>query len=458
MPDGSHAVPRHDPAAEAACLSAALLSTDVALELVELLEPTDYYLGANRRVHEAMRTVASRGEPVDIVTVVAELRATQRLDEVGGATYVARLADESPAVAHIATHANIVRGWARVRAAVQTFGQLNAEGRGGEIPDVDAWLESCEQRAYAATAARRDVDDGPSTYAELVPGAFDKIREGSIASLGRPTGFYALDHHAHGLSPGQLWFVAGRPGHGKTAWAQQLAEQIALSDPNAATVFCSMEMSRDELMFRSLARHAKLPASAIKSRQLDRDGWHRIAQAAGDLVKLPISVDEADRLTPLALRRKVRRRFAERRVTTPSATLALVVVDYVQLMSGDDVAKGTTRAVELGGISRSLKNLAKELGCTVVVLSQLARKQRGAAKRPELDELRDSGALEADADLVIALHRADEYRKPGEQPDGKCEVLILKGRNCGTGAHELAFDGASSRFDNLATQTEYAWQ
>jgi replicative DNA helicase len=447
-------VPRHDPHAEAACLSAALLSTDAALELVELLDPEEYYLDAHRCVHEAMRTIAARGEPVDIVTVANELRASNKLERVGGQAFLARLSDETPAIAHLPKHAAIVRSWHRARRATVTWAQLLAEGRTAELPDVDAWLESCEQRAYLATEARREGTDGPTTYAELVPGAFERIRDSGPSTLGRPTGFYALDTHAHGISAGQLIYVAGRPGHGKTAWAQQLAEQIAMADPSAGTVFESMEMTKEDLTFRSLARWAKLPFNAIKSRQLDRDGWHRLAQAAGDLVKCRIAVEEASSLTPLRLRRRVRRQYAELRAKHPDTKLALVVVDYVQLMTGDDVAKGTTRAVELGMISRSLKNLAKELQCTVVVLSQLARKQRGAAKRPELDELRDSGALEADADLVLALHREDEYRKPGAEPNGKCEVLILKGRNCGTGAHELAFDGPSSRFENLEHQQE----
>lgn len=451
-------LPRHDLDAEAAVLSAALLSTDAALEVVELLEPTDFYADANRRVYDAIRAISARGEPVDIVAVANELRATNRLAQIGGQSYLAQLADATPAIAHLDRHAAIVRSWARVRNAQKTFALLNAEGRTAEIPDVDAWLESCEQRAYAATAARTDVSEGPKSYAELVPSAFERLRDSGPQSLGRATGYYELDTHAHGLGAGQLVFVAGRPGHGKTAWAQQLAEQIGRADERDATVFLSMEMGRDDLMFRSLARWAQLPFNAIKSKQLDRDGWHRLAQAANDLVKLRIAVEEADALTPLKLRRKVRRQYAELRAKHPDTRLALVVVDYVQLMCGDDVPKGTTRAVELGTISRSLKNLAKELQCTVVVLSQLARKQRGAAKRPELDELRDSGALEADADLVIALHREDEYRKPGQQPTGKCEVLILKGRNCGTGYHELAFDGPSSRFDNLGTQQEYAWK
>jgi replicative DNA helicase len=451
-------LPRHDLDAEAAVLSAALLSTDASLELVELLEPADFYADANRRVYDAIRAIAARGEPVDIVGVANELRATNRLAQVGGTPYLAQLADATPAIAHLDRHAAIVRGWARVRTAQATFALLNAEARTAEMPDVDAWLESCEQRAYAATATRGDTIEGPTSYAELVPSAFEKLRDASPAALGMPTGFHELDAHAHGLSPGDLWFVAARPGQGKTAWVQQLAEQIGFADPTAGTVMLSMEIDRESMTFRALARWSRLPMNAIKSRQLDRDGWHRLAQAASDLVKLPIKVGEAEHLTPLKLRRKVRRLDAELRAEKPGTRLALVVVDYVQLMSGDDVAKGTNRAVELGQISRSLKMLAKELKCTVVVCSQLARKQRGAAKRPELDELRDSGALEADADLVLALHREDEYRKPGSEPSGKCEVLILKGRNCGTNFHELAFNGPSSRFDNLGKQQEYAWQ
>lgn len=451
-------IPRHDLDAEAACLSAAMISNDHALELTELLAPTDFYADANRKIYDAIRDLVARGEPADNVAVAAELRAAKRFEAVGGASYLAQVTDATPSVAHLGKHASIVRSLARVRAATATFQQLTAEAYTAAMPDVDAWLEDAERRAYAATADRASNDDGPTTYAASMPGMFQEIQEGGVRALGMPTGFRELDAHAHGLGRGQLWFVAGRPGHGKTALAQQLAEQIADADPDAGSVFCSMEMPRGDLILRALARRSRLPLNSIKARQLDRDGWHRIANAAAELVKLPIAIPEADALTPLGLRRKVRRAYAELRAARPSVSLALVVVDYVQLMSGDDVPKGMTRAVELGQISRSLKNLAKELNCTLVVLSQLARKQRGAAKRPELDELRDSGALEADADLVLALHRPDEYRKPGTEPDGKCEVLILKGRNCGTGFHELRFDGPSSRFDNVEQQqTEYAW-
>ncbi len=441
--------PRCDLEAEAAVLSAALLSTEAALEAVELLSETEFYADANRRVFAAIAAILADSHEVDVVAVAAALRAENRLEQVGGTPYLAQLCDATPAVAHVADHARIVRNHARVRRAGATFQVLAAEARSAPIDDTDAWLESCESRACWATLERGSAPPTAGDYAELAKEAYEHVAAAShrgLPSLGRSTGFHALDQHLGGLEGGDLIVVAGRPGMGKTALACQMAETIArdAADPGLGIIF-SLEMTRQRLMLRSLARVAGEHTRALRSGT--PRNWSNVATATQTLGELPIMMDDESGLTPLRLRSKLRRHHATLRGRFPKLPLGIVVVDYIQLMGADTVRRGGTRTEEISQITRALKLTAKEYNCVVLALSQLRRPPPGkSAPRPELTDLRDSGSIEQDADVVLAIHREDAYRSPGAQPDGKAEFIILKGRNSGEGIHIVRFDGARTAF------------
>lgn len=454
MVDGSRSLaPRCDLDAEAAVLSACLLDTDAALEALELLEPAHFYADANRRIFEAVGVLAGEGSKIDVVAVLALLRAQGRDQQIGGSPYLAQLAYATPAIAHMSDHARIVRGWARVRLAGEMFTVLATEAKTAPLEDIDGWLESCESRAYTATANRGDVAPVAGTYRELATEAFASVeraaREGRN-TLGLNSGFRTIDQHLGGLCGGELIIIAGRPGSGKTAWCAQILENVAkdISDPAACLMF-SQEMPRAGLMMRSLARAAGTTGRALRTGSVS--DWGALTEAAVSLGALPIMIDDEPRLTPMRLRAKIRRHASTIRQQYGAARRIRVIgVDYIQLMSVDGARKNDTRANELGTISRELKLLAKEMDATVIALSQLRRPERGkTVPRPELSDLRDSGALEADADVVMAIHRADEYRKPGEAKDGLAEIGVLKGRSSGSGWHLLKFDGSSTSFHDL---------
>jgi replicative DNA helicase len=441
--------PRCNLDAEAAVLSAALLDSDAALELTELLAPEDFYADANRRVFEAILGLLQQGTSVDVVSASARLRDSNRLEQIGGTPYLAQLIDATPAIANLGDHAKLVRDSARVRRAGVTFQRLAAEAKALEIQDTDEWLESCESRACAATVDRGERQATSADYRDLAKACYEQITVASKAgkpTLGRSTGFQKLDEHIGGVEGGDLIVVAGRPGMGKTALALQITETIARDvHAPALGIVLSLEMAKERLMIRSLARVAGERARELRT---GRPGnWSNVTEAVHELAKLPIIVDDAPGLTPLRLRSKVRRLHATLRARFPQLPLGVIVVDYIQLMGADDVRRGGTRTEEISQITRALKLTAKELNCTVLALSQFRRPPPGkSAPRPELGELRDSGSIEQDADVVLAIHRDDAYRKPGAEPDGKAELIVLKGRNSGEGVHFVRFDGARTAF------------
>lgn len=449
----SEQVIRADLDAERAVLSAMLLSEDAALEAVDIIAAEHFYADANKRVFEAARSILAEGGHVDVVAVASRLREIGRLQEIGGATYLASLADATPAVAHVAEHAKIVKNQSRIRRALAVFTTLAAEARSNPIEDVDAWLEECEARAYGATCERGDGKPTASGYVELTRDAYQEIAQASRQGrqmLGRSTGFASLDEHLGGIETGDLICLAARPGHGKTALALQVLENVATDRGRpGAGIFFSQEMQRTRLMLRSFARKSGESLRALRTGQ--PSNWKSVSNAAQALAMLPVVIDDEKRLTPLKVRSKVRRHYNTIRARNPGIDLGIVVIDYVQLMAADSHIKGETRAGEIGRITRELKILAGEMGCAVLMLSQLRRadKARGKAghiPEPTLEDLRDSGAIEADSDVVLAIHREDEHREAGQEPDGIAKIITLKGRNSGRALHELHFDGPTTSF------------
>lgn len=443
--------PRCDLDAEAAVLSAALLWPDAALEALEILGPGDFYSDANRHVFTAILAVVAENSGCDVVAVSARLRATGRLEQIGGTPYLGQLADATPAVANVAQHARVIKNLARIRRAGSVFAQLAAEARTADIEDADAWLESCEARACAATLERGRADTA-ADYHVLSGAVYDRIYSASKRSdvvLGRSSGFQKLDEHILGFMPGELVIIAGRPGQGKTALALQITEAMTRDarDPCAGVIF-SLEMTKEQLMERSMCR-----VSGESSRLLrvgKPENWSRVTEAAASLGRLPIIVDDESGMSALRLRAKLRRHRATLRSKDPNLKLGVIMVDYLQLMRADHTSKRhQTRTEEIGDITGTLKQLAKETGCVVIALSQFRRPDRKGNEippPPQLSDLKDSGAIEQDADTVIAIHREDQYRLDKKSRDGRTELLILKARKAEEGMHLVKFHGDRTMF------------
>lgn len=457
MADGSvtatSSVPRHDPDAEAAVLSAALLDEGAALELADTLGAGDFYLDANRRIFCEIRELCRQSVPPDVVTVVAALRTHGRLEQIGGTPYIAQLADATPAIAHLRDHARIIRNLARVRKAIDTFRILQAEAATVGVNEIDGWLESCETRAYLATSDRGDAEETAASYFELAKATYDRIEAAHQARLrGEPrpfgisTGFECVDNHIGGLFDGQLIVIGARPGSGKTSLLLQLAEAIAKQD--LAVIILSMEMTRDELMARSMGRESGTPARALL--QGYPEDWNRLAGATELLSKLPIEIDDDSYLTPLRARAKVRRLFSKIRARHPEVKkIGGVLVDYIQLMDADDgdARRSDNRSTEIGRCTGGLKRMAKQMGFPVIAASQLNRAEKSQlTKPPTLESLRESGAIEQDADQVWFIHREDAHRQPGEAMSSDADLILAKVRGEQTGAHKLQWDGRRTRF------------
>lgn len=462
MPDGNGAAPpRTDMDAEGACLSAALLSPDAALELVEVLAARDYWSDANRTIHEAIRTICGRGDVPDVVAVAGELRARNALQRVGGMAYLADLLHQ-PAIASIEQTAKVVRDWARVRLAQSVFRQLEAEAATYEMTDVQAWLDSCERRAYEATAANGEAKGTVTSYAQagaLMEAGWAEVERSQERTWGTATGIDRLDEHTLGMQAGQLWVLGARPGQGKTSGAQQIGEHVAeRGGGRDGVILLSQEMEAPELLLRTLGRHANIPIRAIKRRKMDRAGWDAYTEAVRRAHSWPILVDDEKALSPMKVRAKIRRHAAQLKQQY-GARLKLVIVDYIQLMKPDNARRNATRAQEIGEITASLKEMAKEFDCTILALSQLTRPEKNKpVQAPTLFDFRDSGSIEADGDILIGLHRADQYAKAGEALTGLCEWYVLKGRGCGECAFETKFDGRTTWFGNIDRGKDQLWR
>lgn len=439
-------VPAADLDAEAAVLSASILDQTAADEAMSIVKPEHFYADANRRIFQAIVELVQEGSKVDLISVRAVLENKKRLDQIGGTPYLVQIIDATPAVAHVGMHARIVLNKARIRRACETFQRLAAEAY-EPMSDVNAWLQKAEVLVYESTFDDSEKRGTSATYHQIARETYKMVVDASKAkatTVGYRTGFKELDEHVGGWVEGDLWFIAGRPGQGKTAFSIQCGENVA-AEYKVGIIALSAEMQRNQLMQRTLSRETMVPNRNLKLGKLDSAQWQELAKKAKHVGDLPIVVDDDRNLSPTRVRSKVRRRLAElKNQYGQDIKLGAVIIDYVQLMVGDN--RSDQRAVELGEISRSLKIMAGEFQCTFVVLSQLRRAEKGKSKRPELSDLRDSGSLEADADVVMAIHREDTYRQPTEQRDGLAELLVLKGRNSGEGCHVVEFDGRFTSF------------
>jgi len=444
MPDDgrfvpSPAAPPHDAHAERAVLGAVLLDPSCFPDAAAIVTAEDFYQPAHGVIFTAIGAVLGRGAPLDIVTLKSELESRNRLNAIGGMQYLGDLTDYIPTIAHLETHARIVHGWSRVRAAMdvsRTF--LAAVQAGGAPADL---LSDFARNAGAAAELREDAK--PLPIRSFLAEVFENLERGSAARgvTGVPSGFPALDALTTGFHGGELIILAARPGVGKSALAGAIQRNAAAHTNDPALLF-SLEMPGRENASRLLAAEAGVPAALLRAVQVSRDQMGALMRAADVLSALPIVTDQSAKVTPAQIAARARR-------LQRTQGLSLVVVDYLQLVTAEH--QSDSREREVSEMSRAFKLMAKELNVPVVLLSQLNRKcEERADKRPMLSDLRESGAIEQDADTVLFVYRDEMYRK--DSPDkGIAEVIVAKQRNGPCDTARLAWRAPTVQFATLAT-------
>lgn len=434
-------VPPHNVSAEESVLGALLLSRDAMNAVSELsLRPGDFYKPAHQRIFDAIRSLYSSGAPVDVVTVADELRRNGVLDEVGGAATLHELQNATPAVSSAGHYAKIVQDTATLRQLIFAAGDI-AEIAYSEPDDVAKALDEAESKVFAV-GDQRSVDS-IRTLEDLLPGVLDhleSIYDSKNKITGVPTGYSDLDELLTGLQQSALYIVGARPAMGKTAFGLGMAVHAAQVSNKPALVF-SLEMAHQELAQRVLASEARVDSTKLRTGDLNDTDWSKIGKALARL-EVPLFFDDNPRITVMEIRAKARR------IAQQYNGLSVIVVDYIQLMGGSGAAEN--RQLEVSEISRNLKILARELKVPIVALSQLSRNLEARAdKRPMLSDLRESGSLEQDADVVMFLYR-DEVYHPDSPDKGSAEVIVAKHRAGPIGIKRLVFLGQYTRFDNAA--------
>ena len=436
---------------EQSVLGAMLIEREAIPRAIEILTADSFYSSKHKKIYAAVAGLFERGNPVDLITLTEELRRRGELDEIGGAYYLTELTTQVASAANVEFHARIIAEKYLLREMIETMTSLVGEAYD---PSSDAFelLDKTEAEIFSIseTQLRRpaasitDVIKSTLQQLEAVHG-----REGGITGV--PSGFSRLDEMTSGFQRSDLIIIAARPSMGKTAFALTAARNAALHPQHpAGVVIFSLEMGAEQLAQRLLTSEARIDAQAARTgRMKDRD-WQALARAAGRLSEAPIFIDDTPGLSVLELRAKCRRLKAEH-------DIGLVVVDYLQLMHGSTSSHNANREQEIAHISRSLKSLAKEINVPVIALSQLNRgvETRGGDKRPQLADLRESGSIEQDADLVCFIYRAERYGitvdEHGNSTEGLAEVIIGKQRNGPIGTVQLAFVHQYARFENMTT-------
>jgi len=432
--------PPHDLAAEQCVLGGMLMSKDAISDVMEVIRPADHYRPAHQLVHEAILELYGRGEPADPVTVSDLLAKRGELARVGGGAYLHTLIASVPTAANAGYYARIVRERAILRRLVEVGTRIVQLGYAGD-GDADELVDRAQAEVFAVTDRRASEDY--QSLSEIMPGALDEIEAiGSRGGVmtGVPTGFADLDALTNGLHAGQMVVIAARPAIGKSTLALDLARAAAVKHRMAAVLF-SLEMSRNEITMRLLSAEARVPLHAMRTGQMGEEDWTRLARRMSEVVDAPLFIDDSPNMSMMEIRSKCRR-LKQRH------DLRMVIVDYLQLMSSP--RRVENRQQEVSEMSRSLKLLAKEIDVPVVAISQLNRgpEQRND-KRPLLSDLRESGSIEQDSDVVILLHREDAYERESPRA-GEADFIVAKHRNGPTTTVTVAFQGHYSRFVDMA--------
>jgi replicative DNA helicase len=435
--------PPQDVAAEQSVLGGMLLSKDAIADVVEVLRPDDFYRPAHQTIYDAILDLYGRGEPADAITISAELTRDGLIAKIGGAPYLHTLIASVPTAANAGYYAQIVRERAILRRLVDAgtrivqLGYGAASGMGGDVDDV---VDRAQQAVYDVTERR--TSDDYVRLEEVLQQAFDEIEAmGSRGNelYGVPTGFHDLDELTNGLHAGQLIVVAGRPAMGKSTIGLDLLRSASIKHGQTSVMF-SLEMGRSEITMRLLSAEARILLKNLRTGGMTDDDWNRLARKMGEIADAPLFIDDSPNLSMMEIRAKARR-LKQRH------ELKLIVVDYLQLMSSPK--KVENRQQEVAEMSRSLKLLAKELEVPVVAISQLNRgPEQRQDKRPQLADLRESGAIEQDADMVMLLHREDFYERASPRA-GEADLIVAKHRNGPTGTIVVSSQLHYSRFVDM---------
>lgn len=439
---GSGRVPPHNLEAEESVLGAMMLSKTAVGEVLEIINPEDFYRGAHASVCEVVRDLFANGEPVDAITVADELRRRGLLESTGGAPYIYTLVSAVPTAANAAYYARIVAEHSTLRRLIEAATTIAQDAY--EVPeDVEDAVNRAEELMFAVASRRQSQDFQPiRVLLEESMAQIEAFAARGAEITGVPTGFTDLDRLMAGMQPGNLILVAARPAMGKSTFAMNVGQHVAQHEGRPVVMF-SLEMSWMEIVQRMICSEARVDTKRIRNGQMGEAEWRRVSHAVGRLAEAPIYIDDSASISMGEIRAKCRRLKAR-------GDLGLVIVDYIQLMSSPK--RTENRVQEVSEISRAMKILAKELEVPVMAVSQLSRQpeQSGATpRRPRLADLRESGALEQDADVVMFVYREDYYNKDSDKK-GEAEIILEKHRNGPTDTVNLAFLGQYTKFENLA--------
>lgn len=430
--------------AEMAVLGAMLLDKEVIPLAIEMLNSDCFYKESNRRVYDAVIRLFDENRGVDLITVIEELKKTNSLEQAGGPDYVSALASSVPTAANFVHYAKIVKEKMILRNLINTATNIVSDCY-DTSKDVTGLVDKAEQMIFEVSS--RKIDKKFTPFRDIIKSSIetiDNLYQRKESVTGVSSGFRDFDIKTAGLQPSDLIVLAARPSMGKSALALCMAEHAAVVE-RAPVAFFSLEMSKEQLVQRMLCSHAKVDAHKVRTGFLSQADWPKLVSAAGKLSEAPIYIDDTPGISVLELRAKARRLKSQ-------FDIKLIILDYLQLMQGH--ARADSRQQEISEISRSLKALARELNIPLIAISQLSRAvEQRQDHRPQLSDLRESGAIEQDADLVVLLLR-EAYYNPTEENKGLAEVIIAKQRNGPTGSFNLAFIGEYMRFENLTSRGE----
>lgn len=441
-------LPPHSIEAEQSVIGGLLLENEALDKIADILSAEDFYQFDHKTIFQHIAKLIERNRPADIVTVAESLESTAELSTIGGIAYLASLAQNTPTAANIRRYAEIVRERAIMRKLVTVGSGIAESAYSPNGRDAQQLLDEAEAKIFQIAEGGQRTSQGFQDIKELLPQVAERIdmlfsRDNQSDVTGIPTGFSDLDSMTSGFQGGDLIIVAGRPSMGKTAFSLNIAENVALDTGLPVAVF-SMEMASTQLAMRMIGSVGRLDQHRMRTGRLEDEDWEKLTTALGKLNEAPIFIDEGAGLSSFDVRARARRLHRQ------CGKLGLIVIDYLQLMSAPAGKQGENRATEISEISRSLKALAKELDCPVVALSQLNRSvEQRPDKRPVMSDLRESGAIEQDADLILFIYR-DEVYNPDSEDKGTAEIIVGKQRNGPIGRVRLTFIGENTRFENFA--------
>lgn len=436
-------IPPQNIEAEQAVLGAMLIEREAISKVAELLRPEDCYREAHRLIYNAMLELFNKNDAVDMVTVIEFLRKGDKLEAAGGISYITSLANSVPTAANVLYHARIVEEKALLRQLINAATNIASSGYEGS-EEVANILDTAEKTILAVSSRKSGKDFTP--IKSIIFDAFTKIEQlyaskGSITGIS--TGFKDLDRLTSGLQPSDLILIAARPSMGKTAFVLNIAQHIGIKEKKAVAFF-SLEMSKEQLVQRMLCAESTIDSQRLRIGELEPNDWTKLVSGADRLSSAPIFIDDTSGITVMEMRSKARRLKIE-------YDLKLIIIDYLQLMQGSSKKGSENRQQEISEISRSLKGLARELGVPVIALSQLSRSvESRQVKKPMLSDLRESGSLEQDADIVAFLYR-DDYYNPDSEQKNITEVIIAKHRNGPVDTVQLFFHKQFTKFSDLST-------